>query len=224
MTGPRIQTMRKQKEPSDAMLPTLARLHREVRTMTRRMHRKSMLRARDGVDDYAENLSAVINDILDQSAASHEKVICFASASQFGIPMHHHSERCRLAALYTGSSAMRVLYWTAVRRMRSSWPPLQAESDLDARSCKSHVNAAFAPAPKSPETVLCTKCETLRIDSLSSHGHDALHPISGIHFRCIGSGVLVEAIEHECRICCTTWTRHRSASSLFVSWSISTQG
>ncbi|MBP0620460.1 hypothetical protein [Cupriavidus consociatus] len=214
--------MQNQRKSADAMLPTLGRLHREVRTMSRRVHRQSILRTLDGVGDYARNVSAVINDILDQGDA-HERVVCFASAVEFGIPMHHQSERCRLAAVHTGSSAMRVLYWTAVRRMRSSWPAINAEADRQARPCKSQVNEASKPAMKPAETVLCRQCEALRSDARTSHGHDALHPLSAMYFRLVASGVLTEACEHKCRICSTRWTQHRPAASLFVSWSISRQ-
>lgn len=71
--------------------------------------------------------------------------------------------------------------------------------------------------PEWPPEVGCRRCEALRIDSRTSHGHDALRPTSNMYFRCIGSGVVAEAIEHTCRICGTTWTQHRSAASLFVS-------
>ncbi len=213
--------MQNQMRSADAMLPTLGRLHREVQTMSRRVHRQSVLRTRNGVGDYPANVSAMINEILDQGDA-HETVVCFASAAEFGIPMHHHSERCRLAAIHTGSSAMRVLYWTAVRRMRSSWPSVPAEPDHYARPVRSHVDDTLRAHPKPSETVLCRQCEALRIDSRNSHGHDALHPISRMYFRCIGSGMLAEAMEHRCGTCRTTWTKHKSAASLFVSWSIST--
>jgi len=112
------QTMQNQRKSADAVLPTLAGLHREVQTMSRRVHRQSILRTRNGDGDYAGNVSAVIDSILDQGDA-HERVVCFTSAAEFGIPMDHQSEHCRLAAIQTGSNAMRVLYWTAVRRMRS---------------------------------------------------------------------------------------------------------
>ncbi len=214
--------MQNQRRSADAMLPTLGRLYREVRTMSRRVHRQSILRTRDGVGGYAGNVSSVINDILDQGDA-HERVVCFASAAEFGIPMHHQSERCRLAAIHTGSSAMRVLYWTAVRRMRSNWPALDEEADRHVRTRTSHVTEASSPAMKRPETVLCRQCEALRSDARTSHGHDALHPISGMYFRLVASGELTEASEHKCRICSTRWTQHRSAASLFVSWSISRQ-
>jgi hypothetical protein len=212
--------MQIQRESAVGVLPTLAGLHREVQSMSRRVHRQSILRTRDGVGDYAGNVSAMINGILDQGDA-HEKVVCFASAAEFGISMLHQSERCRLAAIHTGSSAMRVLYWTAVRRMRSSWPSLQVESDDRAGPRRSHVTEAVNQTRKPPETVLCRKCEGLRIDSRNSCGHDALHPISEMYFRLVGNGVLIEAIEHKCDICSTSWTLHRSTASLFASWSIS---
>ncbi|SPK70050.1 conserved hypothetical protein [Cupriavidus taiwanensis] len=100
--------MQNEGRSANAMLTTLGHLYREVRAMSRRVHRQSVMRTRDGVGDYAGNVSAVVNAILDQGDA-HYRVVCFAAAAEFGIPMHHQSERCRQAAIHTGSSAMRVV-------------------------------------------------------------------------------------------------------------------
>ena len=208
-----------------AMFPTLASLQREVQAMSRRVHRQSVLRARNEVGDYAGLVVDLLNDILNQGDA-HEKVICFASAAEFGIPMDHQSERCRLAAIQTGSNAMRVLYWTAIRRMRSAWPTSDLERGQRAVTGQTHVAQVATETRRSraPETVLCRQCVALRTDALNSRGHDALHPMSETYFRWIGGGVLAEAIEHACRTCSTTWTQHKSAANLFVSWSISNGG
>lgn len=135
---------------------------------------------------------------------AHERVLCFASAAEFGISMHHQSERCRAAATYTGSGAMSVLYWTAVRRMRSSWPSLQDDPHHEAKPGKSHVNEASRSSLKLPETVLCTRCEGLLVDPCNAKGHEAWHPVSKKYFLRVGSGMFAEAIEHRCQTCETS--------------------
>jgi hypothetical protein len=215
------------------MLPSLAELYREVRLMSRRIHRQALAQTQDGKVEYSASVAAVIDDILNQAGA-HERVVCFASAAEFGIPMHHLSERCRLAAMHTGSGAMRVLYWTAVLRMRQSQPS-PAPAMPVAMHFKGSVTERLAPARNSrsveqcgaiktlPERLCCARCEALRVDPHNFHGHDALRPTSQVVFRPVGSSLLTQTIEHQCNICRTEWTRHKSAASLFVNWCISRQ-
>ncbi|SPS01630.1 hypothetical protein CBM2634_B60046 [Cupriavidus taiwanensis] len=56
-----------------------------------------MSMARNGLGDYSDNVSELLNDLI-KKGDEHARVVCFASAAEFGVPMRHQSERCRLAA------------------------------------------------------------------------------------------------------------------------------
>ncbi len=217
---------------TDAIMPSLARLQREVQAMSRRIHGQAVSMARNGLGDYSDNVSELLNDLI-KKGDEHARVVCFASAAEFGVPMRHQSERCRLAALHTGSSAMRVLYWTAIRRMRSGSPLSRAAPDPapspamgashNAESRHTRVLKRGSANQEQPEIVLCRACKALRLDPRNSRGHDALQPVSEMYFRVVGNGALVEAQEHQCGTCQANWTKRRSMASPFASWFITRQ-
>ncbi|MGT2455176.1 hypothetical protein ACU4GI_18735 [Cupriavidus basilensis] len=196
--------------------------------MSHQVHGKAVAQARGHNGDYFAYVSALVDDLIDQGNPR-ERVVCFASAAAFGLSMQHQSERCRLAAMQTGSDAIRVLYWTAIRRMRGCRTRRSgsaASGHFVSGNKASHVGSHKLPPVRksgakaeSREAALCKQCEELRMGSRNASGHSALYPISGRYFQCIGGSVLSEAIQHQCSMCAATWTQHRNAASPFVNWS-----
>ncbi|EHP40620.1 hypothetical protein OR16_24960 [Cupriavidus basilensis OR16] len=207
---------------------SLTQLHREVRSMSRRLHEQATAQARGDNSDYFAYVLGLVDDLIYRGDAR-ERVVCFASAAEFGISMQHQSERCLLAAMQTGSDAIRVLYWTAVRRLANCWTRVSqspnsehSETGNEAHHAGSHKLPAVhksGASTASRKAALCRRCEELRMGSRNASGHSALYPISERYFQCIGGSVFSEAIQHRCSMCATAWTQHRNAASPFVNWS-----
>lgn len=199
--------------------------------MTRQVSGLAMEWARHGDADYVAYAATLIDERINRANAR-ERVICFASAAEFGLSLRHQGERCRVAALDTGCDAIRILYWAAIRRMqnhRTCVSPKAETADVPTngpltpmRSRMFHgcvTEGGWAGAAL-PEPALCKRCEELHADSHCASGHESMRPVSGKYFRRIGGSVLSEAQEHQCRLCETTWTRHRNGANLFATWSI----
>lgn len=200
--------------------------------MTRRVHGQAIKKARSGDADYLVHASTLIDEQIDQADAR-GRVICLASAAEFGLSLRHQGERCRLAAVHAGSDAIRVLYWATVRRMRGCGTSQKAESANIAPD-DTHTQMGILASDGSvseergadtglPSSGLCSQCEDLTVDSRCANGHGALRPISGKYFHNFGGGALSEARAHQCSVCKTTWTQYKNKSDPFAAWSIKRQ-
>ncbi|WP_434034748.1 hypothetical protein [Cupriavidus sp. a3] len=225
--------MQDQPKASGGLLSGLAMLQKEVRAMTRRVHGQAAKRAWGSNADYLAHAAVLIDEQIERADAR-EKVICFASAAEIGLTLRHQGERCRLAAIHTGSDAIRVLYWTAVRRMQRPTASVSRAGDSGVEAlgrtpagkrslhlCS--VSEERRSGEALPPAALCRHCEGLQRDSHCATGHSALHPISGKYFRCIGMGILSEAQGYECRVCKTTWAQHRNMANPFSAWTMKRQ-
>ncbi len=203
--------------------------------MSRRAHRIALARASGGADDYHRQLCAVFESWMD-AGAPQVQVVCFASAAEFGLPMHRHAEACRTWAMQHGSCAHRALYWAALHRTRSRVGATAqmadvadvadvAEAEVAARNALepdwggSPVNESVAEAQP-----LCRRCERLRLDARCATGHGSLRPLGETQSRSFGAGVICQTREHQCLTCKTQWWQHRSAANLFTGWTINRRG
>ncbi|WP_151069312.1 hypothetical protein [Cupriavidus oxalaticus] len=209
-------------------------LQKEVRAMTRRVHGQAARSACSSNADYLARAAVLIDEQIERADAR-ERVICFASAAEIGLSLRHQGERCRLAAIHTGSDAIRVLYWTAVRRMQRHTTDLCRAGDSGVAATDRTlagkrsllklcaVTEERATGEASTPSELCRHCHGLQLDSHCAAGHGALHPISGKYFRCIGMGILSEAQGYECSVCKTTWTQHKNKANPFSTWTMKRQ-
>jgi len=152
------------------------------------------------------------------------RVICFASAAECGLPLRHQGERCRQAAIQTGSDSIMVLYWAAVRRMHDQGSESSNKAKVNDASLDSSIAEAAAAVDGWLQAELCCLCENLDVDSRCAHGHHALTPISGKHIRSVGEGLLSEAQVYQCVECKAIWTRYKHRSNPFAMWSIKNKG
>lgn len=97
----------------------LASLRAELREVTKLVHVHATKRAGSGDVSYLVHVTVLLDELIERSDAQGQ-VICFAAGAAFGLSLRHQAERCREAALHSGSDAIRIFYWTALRRML--WP------------------------------------------------------------------------------------------------------
>ncbi|WP_243737006.1 hypothetical protein [Cupriavidus sp. L7L] len=202
------------------------KLQNEVRETTERVHGHAIKRASNGDASYLAHVAVLIDALIDRSDAR-GRVICFASAAEFGLSLHHHGERCRQAAMLTGSDSIMVLYWAAVRRMHGHGSSVAKNAEMSEPLSGSRP-ANTAPAVngngEADTTWLHSErsslCEKLHGDSRCANGHNALRPISGKHFRSVGESLISEAQVFQCSECEAIWTQYRHRSDPFAMWSI----
>lgn len=213
------------------ILPELSQLHKEVRKLSQCVRSQALIQAQCGNTDYLEIVKALIDERIRRGDAR-ERVTSLASATEFGLFLHHQDELCRQAAEDSGSEALMVLYWTVIRRAHKAHQGSSARAKNSSSSARKATVSIAANPPPDPviEAALsnpvfskrapCRSCEELRLDSRRADGHEALLPISGIYLRCASAGVLTEVRKHRCRNCETIWTQHKSRANPFMSWSI----
>ena len=210
------------------LLPVLSELRQEVRSLSRRAHRLALAQA-DGDDDACRHQLAQLFERWIEDGTPRAQVVCFASAAEFGLPLHRHAERCRAAAMCDGSDAVRALYWAAMHRTRG-----RVGMTAKMEDAQGAVLPAVAPAPPAAAQLrvlpaasvrpLCRRCERLRLDARCANGHGALHPLGDMQWRSLAAGVQCQTREHQCDTCNTHWTQHRSAADPFTAWTISRRG
>lgn len=186
--------------------------------MTERVHGRAVKRS-NGDDDYLARVSVFIDALIDRADAR-GRVICFASAAEFGLPLRHQWERCRQAAMQTGSDSIMILYWAAVRRMHGQGSGASNKAEANDLSPRSSIAETAAAVDGCLRARLCRLCEDLEVDSRCANGHNALTPISGKHIRSVGTGLLSEAQVYQCIECKAIWTRYKHRSGPFAMWSI----
>ncbi|WP_432259803.1 hypothetical protein [Cupriavidus sp. TMH.W2] len=204
------------------LLPVLSELRQEVRSLSRRAHRLALAQA-DGDDDACRHQLAQLFERWIEDASPRKQVVCFASAAEFGLPLHRQAERCRAAAMRDGSDAVRALYWAALHRTRCR---LGSTAQMeDAQGAAAQPAAATADQGQVPPAAtarpLCRRCERLRLDARCANGHGALRPLGDMQWRSLAAGVQCQTREHQCDTCHTRWTQHRSAADPFMAWTIS---
>ncbi|GLC96642.1 hypothetical protein Tamer19_60510 [Cupriavidus sp. TA19] len=216
------------------LLPVLSELREEVRALSRQAHKLALAqagreahdsKAHDGEGAYHACLATLFERWV-EDRAGRAQVVCFASAAEFGLPLHSHAERCRAAAMRDGSHAVRALYWAALHRTRSR-VGMTAQMDDALAAVLPHAAAEAMQAPAAPEAsrqALCRHCERLRLDARCADGHGALRALGEAHWRSVGAGVPCQTREHQCASCKTRWTQHRSAADPFTVWTISRRG
>lgn len=202
------------------------KLQKEVRATTERVHGHALKSVSNGDASYLAHVSVLIDALIDRSDAR-GRVICFASAAEFGLSLRHQAERCRQAAMHTGSDSIMVLYWAAVRRMYGHGRSVANSAKMSELLSGSRLpNTAPAANEKGetdttwPQSERCSLCEELYGDSRCANGHNALRPISGKHFRSVGEGLTSEAQVYQCSECEAIWTQYRHRSDPFAMWAI----
>ncbi|AGW89663.1 hypothetical protein N234_06435 [Ralstonia pickettii DTP0602] len=208
-------------------MPVLSELRQEVRALSRRAHRMALAHASDSNEAYYSHLSRLFERWIEDGAAR-VQVICFASAAEFGLPLHRHAERCRASAMCDGSDAVRALYWAALHRTRSRVGSTAQMMDMDATVAATQAQPDSAGGLRKPGNdpaaapqPLCRRCERLCLDARCANGHGLLRPLGDMHWRSLASGVQCQTREHQCETCKTHWTQHRSAADPFTGWTIS---
>lgn len=195
-----------------------AKLHKEVRAMTERVHARAIKRS-NGDEDYIARVSVLIEALIDRADAR-GRVICFASATEFGLSLRHQLERCRQAAMQTGSDSIMVLYWAAVRRMHGQGSRASNKAEANNLSPGSRIAETAAVVDDCLRAGICRLCEDLDVNSRCANGHNALTPISGKHISSVGEGLLSEAQVYQCVECKVVWTRYKHRSDPFAMWFI----
>lgn len=211
-----------QEETSTHILPAMRDLRKEVRAMSRHAHKIALARASGSAENYRGQLIALFESRMEAEAPI-VQLICFASAAEFGLPMHHHAERCRTWAIQHGTSAHRALFWAALYRTRSRvrTVPQMAETPDDNACARPGWDLALPRLPAEPWRRQCKRCENLLWDTRCAEGHGALRPLGDLRSYWIGTGALCQTRKHECATCGTRWTQHRSAADPFTAWTIS---
>jgi hypothetical protein len=202
--------------PGARLLPVLTELRQEVRSLSRRAHRLALAQAADDENACRRQLAQLFEGWI-EAGSPRAQVICFASAAEFGLPLHRHAERCRAAAMCDGSDAVRALYWAALHRTRSRVGMTAQMEDAQAAVLPA-LPAAASARP------LCRRCERLLLDARCANGHGALRPLGDMQWRSLAAGVQCQTREHQCDTCNTRWTQHRSAADPFTAWTISRRG
>lgn len=205
------------------LLPVLSELRQEVRALSRRAHKLALAQAGGAADDGEGAYHACLATLFErwiEDRAGRSQVVCFASAAEFGLPLHRHAERCRAAAMCDGSHAVRALYWAALHRTRSR-VGMTAQMDDAFAVLPPAAESMQAPgaANVSPR-VLCRHCERLRRDARCADGHGALRALGEAQWRSVGAGVPCQTRAHQCASCKTRWTQHRSAADPFTVWTV----
>lgn len=196
-----------------------AKLHKEVRALTERVHSRAIKRSK-GDKEYLTRVSVLIEALIDRADAR-GRVICLASATEFGLTLRHQWERCRQAAMQTGADSIMVLYWAAVRRMHGQGSGASNKANANDLSPGSSIAETAATAVDGGlRAGLCRLCEDLEVNSRCANGHHALTPISGKHIRSVGEGLLSEAQVYQCVGCKAIWTRYKHRSDPFAMWSV----
>jgi len=185
--------------------------------MTERVHGRAIKRSNSD-DDYLARVSVLIEALIDRADARGQ-VICFASATEFGLSLRHQWERCRQAAMQTGSDSVMVLYWAAVRRIHGQGSGASNKAEVNDLSPGSRIETVAA-VDSCLRAGRCRLCEDLDGNSRCANGHNALTPISGKHIRSVGEGLLSEAQVYQCVECKAIWTRYKHRSDPFAMWSI----
>ncbi|RDK10152.1 hypothetical protein [Cupriavidus lacunae] len=204
------------------LLPVLSELRQEVRSLSRHAHRLALAQA--GGDDACRNQLAQLFERWIEDGSPRAQVICFASAAEFGLPLHRHAERCRAAAMCDGSDAVRALYWAALHRTRSRVGMTAQMEDAQGAAAQPAVVASDQVPPAASARQLCRRCERLRLDARCANGHGALRPLGDMQWRSLAAGVQCQTREHQCDTCHTRWTQHRSSADPFTAWTISRRG
>ncbi|MGO4325950.1 hypothetical protein AB4Z48_13950 [Cupriavidus sp. 2TAF22] len=215
------------------LLPVLDELRRQVRERSRLARKLTLKRAGDGTEDHGRRLADLFDGWIERGDPR-TKVICFASATEFGMAMQHHAERCRAAAQDEGSEALRALFWAALRRIqarRGYVPEMGARAPVPAPASSAAGPVADRAADRAADTTgdtaaapslqdLCQRCESLRHDVMCADGHASLRPLGEVRWRSFGAGVVCQTREHQCRACLARWTRRWSVSDPFTGWTM----
>lgn len=218
--------MRSSTNSGEKLFSGLSRLHREVRRVTRGVAAQAEKISKGNPRDFL----ACVTVLLDQrmvDANSDGKVICLASAVEFGLTMPHQWSCCRAAVLNANSDAVRVLFYTVVRRIqdlhaRQNKMPGTREAGRAARRPQGRIvlaTAVHAGTSSARATRKhCNECEGLLADARRADGHEELRPALEGGLRRTGAGFVSEFQAYDCAVCGTHWTRHKIEASLFVTW------
>ena len=132
---------------------------------------------------YEDRLAALFDTWM-ATGDGRQRVVCFATAAQFGLDVRRYAESCRQAATCDGGEAVRMLYLAAARRLRSRWG--EAARRLEIGDATGAAAARVRAMPATGESPLCAPCERLRHDSRRAGDHGALRPAGDLQWRSLG--------------------------------------
>ena len=105
-------------------------LLQEVRQISRQVQRSARQSVRSADESsYDDVLLAMLSDRI-RSGDARMRIVCYASAAELGVPVQLQSEHYRQAMNDGLSVPLRVLFWTANRRMQAGRRPYQQASTL----------------------------------------------------------------------------------------------
>lgn len=105
-------------------------LLQEVRQISRQVQRSARQSVRSADESsYDDVLLAMLSDRI-RSGDARMRIVCYASAAELGVPVQLQSEHYRQAMNDGLSVPLRVLFWTANRRMQAGRRPYQQASAL----------------------------------------------------------------------------------------------
>ncbi len=187
--------------------------------MTEQVHGRASRLASNADPAYRQLVSVLIEALIERADARGQ-VICFASAAELGLVLRHLGERCRQAAVQTGSDSIMVLFWAALRRMDRKRNGSSNELKLERLSLDSSSAETAAGADGWLRVGPCRLCEYLHADPRCASGHEGLIAKSGKYIFSVGERLLSEAQVFQCVRCRAIWKRYKHRSELFVVWSI----
>lgn len=196
--------------------PDLGDLRRQVRLVTREAHRKALVHTL-AAKPYEQQLAAVFDAHM-TTRDVFQRVICFASGTEFGLDLRAHAESARQAADLAGNEALRTLYQAAARRLRSRWG--EAARRIDADRATLAAAARVWTKRESPAETPCEHCVRLRQDSRCERGHEGLQAKGDTQWHALNTGGKLKVRVHRCAICNTQWMRHQGGSDPFGRWTI----
>lgn len=98
------------------MLSRLSDLLCEVRALAREADRRSLAQCAVRGCEYDDCLMSILDGWM-SSCTGHDLLVCFGAALELGVVPEQHISRCMAAATEARAKAVRVLFWTGMRRI-----------------------------------------------------------------------------------------------------------
>lgn len=196
------------------MLARLSALRRQVQAVSREARDAAAKTAPADSDRFHARLAGMLDDWIRQSSGA-PQIVCLAAAAELGVAERGHLDMCSFAALQGEDAELRVLYWTASRRisaraLRAGRAPVMGGARPEPPSSR----AGAAHRAKKP----CRACLALMAQPRTQAGHDRLYPTAMPESRRLGQEILMQKRQYGCATCRAAWTRHQSSCEPFAYW------